>query len=477
MLSKSDGLRFSFVREKWKPADLSTIFFYSITPDFLRTLQVRFLARPEKATFGLFDVRLRFDSWKMVLVDKMIVGRVSRAGFRFSSFEKSENQLSSGTQLLFYSIIHYFSRTLQVRFLASPEKRHLAFCLFQNDVSGSIPERLFGWVDDSWMNGIWVSIFFLGEKRKPAVFLTSTVFYSIIHSFSRTLLVLFLARPEKWHLNLFQNDVSGSIPEKWVSVEKMMVERAEAGLRFSSFEKSENQLFFRIQLFFYSIIHFFQGRSRFDSWCVRRSGTWNLFGMDVSGSIPGRLFGWLEKTLFVCRNLFGKDVSGSIPERWVGLRRGYLIAGNCWFPIFFVRERRKPALFLSSTVFLFQSNIFFKDASGSIPGASRKVTVGFGSVSKGHLRFDFWKMVLVESIKIAGFRFFLFEKSENQLFFDFNFLNSIIHFFLRTRQVRFLARPEVWWIRKTTFRFETYFIWWTSQVRFLKDGFGWWDDS
>ncbi len=50
-------------------------------------------------------------------------------------------------------------------------------------------------------------------------------------------------------------------------VDQLLVEPLRrAGLRFSFFEKSENQLFFAIQLFFYSIKHFFE---------------------DASGSIPG----------------------------------------------------------------------------------------------------------------------------------------------------------------------------------------------
>ncbi len=52
---------------------------------------------------------------------------------------------------------------------------------------------------------------------------------------------------------------------------------------------------------------------------------------------------------------------------------------------FLCSRKAKTSCSLDSTVISFHHSLFFKDASGSIPGASRKAA--FGSFD-GHLRFD-----------------------------------------------------------------------------------------
>ncbi len=84
------------------------------------------------------------------------------------------------------------------------------------------------------------------------------------------------------------------------------------------------------------------------------------------------------------------DVSGSIPERWVWLKRKQLLwITTCWFAFFFIREKRKPAVLFNSIIFFFfiQSYILLKDASGSIPGASRKATFGICFKMTSQVRF------------------------------------------------------------------------------------------
>ncbi len=68
------------------------------------------------------------------------------------------------------------------------------------------------------------------------------------------------------------------------------------GFRFSSFEKTENQLCFAIQLFFFFLFNhtFFKDASGSIPGAFRKNDIWNLFQNDVSGSIPERCV-WLSR--------------------------------------------------------------------------------------------------------------------------------------------------------------------------------------
>ncbi len=91
------------------------------------------------------------------------------------------------------------------------------------------------------------------------------------------------------------------------------------GFRFSLFEKSENQLFF----FNYFLIQSY------------------IFFKDASGSIPVAS----RKAIFgfeICLETQGWVLVGQI-DSWK--------AEDGWFAIFFIREKRKPAVVLRSTVF------------------------------------------------------------------------------------------------------------------------------
>ncbi len=132
----------------------------------------------------------------MVLVDQMIVVKKIAAGLRFSSFEKSENQLLSS------STIFLFNHT------------------FFTDASGSTP----------------------GASRK------ATFGFEICFIL-----------------------MEGS---------------------FSSFEKSENQLFFELNCFLIQSYLLFKDASGSSPGASRKSDVWNPFQNDVSDSIPERLF-WL----------------------------------------------------------------------------------------------------------------------------------------------------------------------------------------
>ena len=167
-------------------------------------------SREKRDLFRSMDFSGSIPEW--CLVDQMIVD-VQSAGLRFSSFEKSENQLIFWVHLFFYLIIHSFSRTLQVRFLVRSEKATF----------GSFDGRL---SFDSWKMGLvdymivvktncWFVFFFIREKRKPAVLSNSTI-YSINLFFQGPFRFDSWRVQKKRHLNLFQNDVSGSILERWV---------------------------------------------------------------------------------------------------------------------------------------------------------------------------------------------------------------------------------------------------------------------
>ncbi len=143
----------------------------------------------------------------------------------------------------------------------------------------------------------WFAIFFIREKRKPTSCF-STIFF--IQSY-----IIFQGRVrfDSWCVqksdicfwNLCQKDVSDSIPERWCVVDLMIVGVEHIMVCvFLYSRKVKNQLFFWAQLFSLNHTLFLQGRFRFDSWRVQKSDIWNLFGKDVSGSIPERWF-WLMK--------------------------------------------------------------------------------------------------------------------------------------------------------------------------------------
>ncbi len=115
----------------------------------------------------------------------------------------------------------------------------------------------------------------------------------------------------------------------------------------------------------------------------------DYFFKDASGSIPGAS---RKRDIRVCFT----DVSGSI--RWK--------CRSICFAIFFIREKRKPAVFCVQ-LFLIQSNIFFMDC----------------------LRFpeSWFDQMIVVRWNLLVFYFLHSKKIANQLFFFINFfIQSII---------------------------------------------------
>ncbi len=293
VVGKNSLFSIFFIRENRNPAVLlgSTVI-YSITPYFLRTLQVRFLGASRRATNEyVSNGCLRFDSWKMGMVDIDDIWKKKFDTWFSIFFIREKRKPAVLFQLFFNSIIHFF----QGRF------RFDSWRVQKCDICVSFDGRL---RFDSWKMG-------LVDKMIGSM---SLLVFDFLHSRKAKTSCSFEVNYFSIQSYIFFKDAPGSIPgvsrraffglfdtrlrfDSWMMglVDQMIVVvEKQLGLRFSSFEKSENQLFSWINCF--SFQSFFQGRFRFDSWRVQKSNIWF----------------W---------NLFGKDVSGSIPERWVWLIR------------------------------------------------------------------------------------------------------------------------------------------------------------
>ncbi len=181
---------------------------------------VRFLARPEKRHLVLksvsFDGRLRFDSWKMGLVDQIIVSCIERlvSDFLYSRKAKTSRSFELNcfliqSHLIFQGRFRFDSwsvqkATFEICFKRTPQVRFL--------------KDVFGW----WYlkkNVTLVFDFLHARKRKPAVLLNQLFFFSIIPFFKDASGSIPWRVQKKRHFGFeicFIRSSSGSIPERRV---------------------------------------------------------------------------------------------------------------------------------------------------------------------------------------------------------------------------------------------------------------------